>query len=541
MNHTTLEGIALEMFFAVDHLAGRLVEDRRRVFDEIGDICCLDADRREILYGLALSGAIEEIRDKESYEQSMRVLDYYRKFLGREPWDEATLTVLGHKGRALTKLKDERELYGAVANRERLLTYLSYALRHNEIFPLGTAAVMLLCGIAVGRDETKGLEAARKCARWNDVFGMLMLMKYDNADAPKYLGMLNTLLCFGAPGEKYAPVFARYGQPDGEYRENVELIEKYLTRSSDDRNKFDPAIARIVYSGFVSSRDKSMAVFGDSREYIAAINNLPLSSKDKVRSTGELRKFFVDLRAGEAAETEAVLRAQLVSPRSKPLLLRVKDAYIADKYVKAIEKSFYPAVFVVNAKDITVREAQPTQANFVISALSSAKAASAVFVIKDIDMLPESCIPDIQKLLDKASRSAYRMSDLHVTVDLGGCVFVGIAGGSADPRIEAMFRRTDIAALYKEEREEVVDDYIEECCAAYGAEAEFDDGARKALAALCDLGTEYCRCVVENLCIGRVARCDTSAVCAEEVRDCARNYEGYRFGFKIKGKEDHRE
>lgn len=532
MNCTVHERTFLEAFFAADSIVGRIA-DRRAVFDEIGKICCLGNKKLADLRKLIEVPEVEEINDPATYEQLMRVLDYSEKFGARTKFGPELLDVLECKGEALLKLADTLGRRDGVSDRESAVTFVSAALRKNDVFSLATAAFMLLSGTVVKKDVDRGLEAARKCARWNNVFGMLMLMRYDNSRAPQYLGMLETLLSFGALGEEYEPVFAKYGEPSDELTSNVKLTETYLNRNPRESDRFNPAIARIIYAPLLSLSDKYKAILTNSQEHIAALNSLPLTAHTDVGLGVSLAACFGEKRSTEARAAEAALRAQ-IARKGKPVMLLVRDEYVAKSYIEAFGKAF-TNVTVISAKDITKRELLPTQEHFAVAGLISMKSSAGVFVIKDIERLNPDCVAEMSKLFDRSALSAFYLSDMRVTLDLSGSVFIALAGGKpSEAGLTKLFRQLETAPLYEDEKLAIVDEYVDDRTRVYGVEAEFDAEARKALVELCDKGSEYLKEVVENLCIDRVASDKTSQISAAEVVLCARRCGDPTLGFKIK-------
>lgn len=534
MNHITPEGILLEAYFAVEHVAGRFI-DRKKVFKTIGKICCYSDKKIEELYELVSHKEIGDVTDVESYEQIMRILDYYNRFGMPTEYDEKEHGILEHKGRALTAFMGIRDQYGAVSTRDRVLTFVSVALNSNDVLPLATAAFMLLTGTAVDKDVAKGLSAARKCARWNNAYGMLLLMKYDNANAPKYLGMLKALLDFGALGGEYEAVFARYGESEPRYADNVAVIEKYLNRHPGEAEKYNPVIARIAYTELFSISDRRKVILSGADDYIASINNLPLSSRAKAEPVKPLHTEFSEQRSREAREIAAVVGARCRTGEGQSALILSNNECVTDLYIEAIRNSFPPFVFTVNAKDLTKIEVTPTIENFVVSALIAAKKPTAVFIVKDIDKIDRGLITDFVKLVNVESAAAYKLSDLHVTLDLSGCVFVATAGGVCDEAFADVFRVTEAAPLYDEEKETLVDKLIAEYTAAYDVKAGFSTEAREALIEMCDVRAEYCRSVVKDVCIHKAVTDSDEPVSPADVEHYAAKFGNSRIGFKLKG------
>ncbi|MBO8424411.1 MAG: hypothetical protein IAB16_05285 [Firmicutes bacterium] len=532
MNRTVHERTFLEAFFAADSIVGRIA-DRRAVFDEIGKICCISNKRLGELCKYIDLPELEEIKDPSSYEQLMRVLDYSEKFGTGAGYGADILDLLECKGEALLKLADTRGRRDGVSDRESAVSFVSAALRKNYVFPLAIAAFLLLSGTVVKKDVVKGLEAAHKCARWNNVFGMLLLMRYDNSNAPKYLGMLDAVLSFGALNEEYAPVFAEYGKPSEEFTSNVKLTETYLNRNPREAESYNPAMARIIYSPLLSLSDKYKAVLANSSEHIAALNSLPLTARTSVGIGAPIETYFTEKRRGEARAAEAVLRAQ-ISGKGKPLMLVGKDEYVAESYVGALSKAFAD-VRVISAKDITKRELLPTQEHFAIAGLMAMKRSAGVFVIKDLERLNQECVAEMSKLFDRSSLKAFYLSDMRVTLDLSGSVFIAISGEKvSDTSLSKLFRQVETAPLYDEEKRAIADDYAANCARVYGVSAEFAEAARRTLVTLCDFGTGHLKEVVEKVCIARAASSDTSPVGAAEVEAVARKCNDATIGFKIK-------
>lgn len=532
MNCTVHERTFLEAFFAADSIVGRIA-DRRAVFDEIGKICCLGNKKLADLRKLIEVPEVEEIKDPSSYEQLMRVLDYSEKFGTGAGYGADILDLLECKGEALLKLADTRGRRDGVSDRESAVSFVSAALRKNYVFPLAIAAFLLLSGTVVKKDVVKGLEAAHKCARWNNVFGMLLLMRYDNSNAPKYLGMLDAVLSFGALNEEYAPVFAEYGKPSEEFTSNVKLTETYLNRNPREAESYNPAMARIIYSPLLSLSDKYKAVLTNSQEHIAALNSLPLTALTDVGLNVPLAECFGEKRSAEARAAEAVLRAH-IARKGKPVMLVIRDEYVAKSYIEAFGKAF-SHLTVISAKDITKRELLPTQEHFAVAGLISMKSSAGVFVIRDFERLNPDCALEMSKLFDSSALSAFYLSDMRVTLDLSGSVFIAVAGGKpSEAGLTKLFKRVETAPLYDEEKRAIVNEYIDNCAGIYGVEAEFETEARKALVELCDKGSEYLKEVVENLCIDRVASKATSRISVAEVALCASRCGDPTLGFKIK-------
>lgn len=319
------------------------------------------------------------------------------------------------------------------------------------------------------------------------------------------------------------------------------LLAEYLRKNGSKKNNYNSRLARIIYSGLLSTEDKRRIIFSDSPELIAAVGELPLKCEkaEPPRPIAELSGGFAPERQEEMSDIDACLIWQGGASGAKPLLLVCEDGNLYDEYVDAIMRAYGDAaVDRINVAVLSGQDVAPTRDNFVINSLINRNTARGVFLLENVEGIRAEYVPDIIKLIDTPFRRKYSLREPRLSLDLSNCVFVLLARTKdVDPRLYSgcfVIRAND---AYPIEKEACVDKRICSAKSVYGCEElEFDESAKQILSSY---SFEQCSAVIDAVCRkSRRLDVDNKVITERDVRKITiPNSAPLRLGFGLRGEK----
>lgn len=473
-NGLQLKEIFLTRYFSFEAIIGSLIPNMRAVFDTLADIYCMhNKEELDSLFALCSHDEVACVSTKESYDRTMRVLEY-GKLIGRETdVDDSVMFALNCKGAAFSKTDMIQRMLGAKPNKGLVLQALNSLLDSQEIFVYGIMSLLLFEGYIVPKDTKKAFFISDKCAKWNDIYSVITLMKYDKANAENYLSVLNAVLADGVSREIYKPIFDTYsGENAIGISLEAKLTHKFQCQTPGEKDKVNTKVIRVAYSKSLSYEDKKRVLFSGAKELLASVNELPIDSANTIAFFPDTPLVFCALRRKEESDNikSLLLKCQKNRQKCRPLLLVASEPYVGDEYTEAIANCCSEGVVErISAAHLSKIDFIPSKENFVVSRLMNHNKANGVFIIKDVDKLNDEYAQDLCKVLEPASRARYQLNEPHITLDLSGSVFILMTGDitAVDGRIKDLCQIAETKELATEEKARVINNFIKNAGESY--------------------------------------------------------------------------
>ncbi|MEG1964032.1 MAG: hypothetical protein RR123_04060 [Clostridia bacterium] len=503
--YNKLQELFLIKFFEMDAIVGKVAINKRELFMSLASVYCIFNDNLlNKLYNEVTSEDIFEINTLNEYNRTMRVLDYNKRFDKKVFIDDTTLQILNCKGLALKQINRIQESCMAVSSVSHIWSILAEGIEKKEICMFNVAAFMQCEGFCVNRNIQNGLNLAWKCAKWNNIDGLLIMLKYDKNNTQKYLEMLNTIVQNEMIFDAFNTVFDFYAEGKCiDKDENTNLMSGYFRQCESSKEIYNEAVARMIFSKVLLIQDKKNIIFSENQELIVQLNELPLNSVFAEHPPAPIKELSSILkleRKDEVEELEICLNEQKNEIKAKPLLLICEDKFVLEEYESAFTKCYDKDIPIkkVSAKSLTNLDIAPSKNNFVIETLTKTKSLSAIFIIEDIEKLTENFVNDLTLLLQRESKFQYKLEELKITINLQNCVFILLANKeNVDNKIKLLCHEISVGKLAETEKNLMVNSYIELSKEQYKCnKINFEDTA---IIALCKLNSTQCENIINKM------------------------------------------
>ncbi len=436
----------LTRYYLLDAICGDFMTEsaKKNSFFELARVFCLDG--KKVLrdyYEASCRREFKEIKRLSEYERFCRILEFAKESGQRISFDEVDRKILAQKKQAMLIKKSLFEQDKNLTC-ERISATLMNLAENGSIDAMVMLSYMEYHGICLCRDETNAVKRVRHCAKWNDLFGNLMGIAYDEGKRV-YYDTLYTV--FRNASRK--PVFDHICQVtgyDGEYSKNpvARIIEKAFALGIIKPNQYDRVFSMVAFSGMIPIEDKEKVLLNKQNGAIAALSDLPFDatwerevSFDEgcsddlplVRS-GEIKKIMQNISVARNCPKEAYA----------PLLIVTSDEYVSDMYANMLGRGFSDSdVVVIDAGTLTLQDFRGDGENVFIRGLSETKSARTVFIFEDCEELAEGPLNEMIKALDNEYRTKYKLFSPPVSFDISGCLIIMIAS----ERNEAVIKLQD--------------------------------------------------------------------------------------------------
>lgn len=541
MKLTKLQESFLIKFFCVEAIVKTLISDDKPLFKSLAEVFCITKKADvEALYGIVHADEVYSVDSYETYARSMRIMDFERQKKMTVSLLPEILQALDCKGAALGFMS--AKLPSAVNSHSEayIVDSLSKKIDGQDVAVMGIAAFLMCEGVLVNRDKERALKLALKCAKWNDEFGILLLLRHDAKNREKRLSMLKTVVRNCVCNDTYGDVFAEYTSNQGEdlpESKEAALIAAYLCRNSDVQEIFNPQVARVVYSPLLSLADKQSIVLSGIPSAISEANELPLGN-DVCKCPMPVGKVadYSSVKQTEAEkEIDVCLAEQSRGKRAKGLLIRCPDSYAKEEYIETFKRIYGNiSVFTINAAQLRNIDLQPTRDHFVIANLIKAKVSEGVFVIHNIDESEEALIAELSLLMQYETKSAFTLQEPRVTLNLENCVFIMLSEcAEVNSELGSICHTVKTEKLNAKETEAIVAKYIESAKTTY--ECTPLVFGKDAVSLLAQLDCKECKAVIEKFCCSYLySDKEKTCITVEDIKSKLQQDVG-GLGFIIKG------
>lgn len=423
----------LTQFFLIDAVCGTFMGDvgKRAVFSELARIFCVPLDDEvEEYFAAAISDPYNSIADYAAYERLCRMIDF-AEVSGQDtditPIDRV---VLAQKREAML-IKSDIFKQSKNLTAELIADTLLNTAMNGNIDAMITLSYMEFHGIGIRKDERNARKRLALCAKWNNLFGNLMGIAYDNKNRSEYYNRLHTI--FRSSNQRavfdYICDFTSY---DRLFERNAvaRIIEKAFGLGIIRRNTYDQIFAKVAFSTLVSSEDKEKLLLSKKQDAIVSLSDIPFdASRERGYGFDESKTRCIPLKRDSELQRILCGIAPAMKARNdlyRPILVASDDEYIADMYVSALKEGFSKGakLFEVDAGALSVHDFAAAKENFILRGLSETKQSHTVFLVKHCEELGESELEEVAKLLDYEYRCKFKLVEPTVSLDLSDVLIV---------------------------------------------------------------------------------------------------------------------
>lgn len=483
-------------YFLIDAICRDFMDDRQRLetFRELARVFCVPLNEEtEEYFRVSNEPQYKAITDHAAYERLCRTIEFAEKSGQSVELSPVDRVILAQK-------RDAMQIKSQLFQQSRNLTLdtitdtlLSTAMNGN-VDAMVTLAYMEHHGLCIYRDKTNSLRRLRLCAKWNNLFGNLMGIAYDAANAANYYNTLHSFL----RSANQRGVFRHLCEFTGYEGEPVKkpvarIIEKAFGMDIIRRNIYDRSFAQVAFSELVSDEDKEKLLLSKKQDAIASLSDIPFDAKrtpafvfDRARAENiplprqeELQQIFC------AIYPAGIGRMDLY----RPLLVAGDDAYISQMYADALRSGFSGGskVIEVDAGNLNVMDFVGAKEHFLLRGLSQSKKTHTVFLIKHCHEIGEQELEELLKLLDYDYRRKFNLREPTVSLDLSD-VLVVLLADETNEKVRKLSAQCDTVwaeNITQHEKNTVIDAMFRHRSASFGiGGVELEAAGREYLAPL---------------------------------------------------------
>lgn len=433
----------LTRYYLLDAICGDYMtdDDKRATFFELSGVFCLDnGDELETYYDASCRQEFKGIKSLSEYERFCRILEFAKGSGQNISFDDVDRKILAQKKQAMLLKKSLFEQDKNLTC-ERIAATLMNLAENGSIDAMVMLSYMEYHGICLCRDEINAVKRVRHCAKWNNLFGNLMGIAYDEGKRI-YYDTLYTVLRNASRKQVFDQICSATGYK-GEYGKNpiARIIEKAFALGIVKPNQYDRVFSMVAFSQVIPIEDKEKVLLNKQSGAIAALSDIPFDatwdrevSFDEgcaddlplVRS-GEIKKILQNISVARFCPKEAYA----------PLLIVTSDEYVSDMYANMLSRGFADSEVVeIDAGTLTLQDFRGDGENVFIRGLSETRSAHTVFIFEDCEELAEGPLNEMIKALDNEYRTKYKLFSPPVSFDISGCLIIMIAS----ERNEAVMR-----------------------------------------------------------------------------------------------------
>lgn len=462
--------------------------------------------KTDMFYGLAEIFTISDTDELERYRSDSN-LEHYRSIVDFASYERLCRTIefaersgqeIGITDRDRIILAQKREamaikaeLFRTAKNmtKDTVVTAITTMAMNGNIDAMAILSYMEYNGICVCRDTSSAAKRMRLCAKWNNLFGNLMGICYDDENKAEYYSILYTIFRSATQKRVLEHIKAVRGYGGACEKNSIaKIIEKAFGLGIIKRNVYDRAFSKVAFSDIISTEDKEKILWSKQKDMIASLSDIPFDITHggvefdeksalslPLSRSGEIKKILQNIAVATSCPAEAYT----------PLLIITSDDYIVDMYSKMLKRGFSEsAVIELDAATLSVQDFTAGRENVFLRGLSETKAARTLFMIRHCEELNDAQLDELEKMLDYEYRRKFKLFAPPVSLDLSGLMFV-LFGAERNSRAVRLSENCDTLRAERisaEEKASVVDSVFTCRAKSFNLEgAQMEDGCREYL------------------------------------------------------------
>ena len=221
----------LMLYFGLEYFLKNFI-NKEKIRSTLNKIFHLNNDEITQIDNLLNYESLDETDSVESYHLSLRLLEYYKKVGIPFNISNEELSMIILKGTTLEKLINISNVLGSNYNHGNIYEVATMLKGNKNIFQWNILSIMLCEGWVVDKNVKQGLKYAYKCAKWNDLKGMLIYLSYGEKNR-KVLKMLNTIANINFNKFDISHILKDLDiQEDIGYLEETKILKEYFENQS---------------------------------------------------------------------------------------------------------------------------------------------------------------------------------------------------------------------------------------------------------------------------------------------------------------------
>lgn len=483
----------LKYYYFIEAICGKALPqtEGRKLFFELANVFCLpDNEELEDYYEQSCQEHFREITDITSYERFSRMVEFAFKSGQDIGFTDVDRMIMVQKREAMqirnNIFKDEKNL-----TLEGVFSTLLTTAVNGNIDAMATLSFMEYHGVCVCEDKYAALKRMRACAKWNNLFGNLMGIRYDAENSELYYQTLRTVLKTSGQKKALEHICNTYSHGmEIETNPIARIIEKAFALEIIERSTYSKGFAKIAFSSLVTNEDKEKLLLTRQEGAIDTLSDIPFDvdwSGCHEFDSGSVNEVVLT-RDGETQEIlqNVTITTSCPACARTPLMIVSSDDYIMQMYRKMIASGFgRESVVEVDATTLTDADLVPSRENVFLRGLVRTKSAHTVFVINHCQELEDDKLDSIINMLDYEHRKSFKMFRPNVTLDLSEVVFVllGSEKNSATLRLSKLCDTVWAKSIDADEKPVVVASIFASRINTFGCgDMKMDDGCKQFLA-----------------------------------------------------------
>ena len=484
----------LTQYFLIDATCNGFIEEHKKieVFEELSKVFLVPINDETLEYfHVANSGQYKNITDYAAYERLCRMIEFAGHSSQSVDLTLIDRVVLAQKREAML-IKSELFKQSKNLTADIIADTLQNTAMNGNVDAMALLSYMEYHGICIGKDVKSAIKRISLCAKWNNLFGNLMGIAYDEKNKQEYYNTLYTVLRSSNQREvfEYICKYTEYGK-EFEKSPTAKILEKAFALGIIKRNVYDRVFAKAAFSELISCEDKEKLLLTKKKDAIACLTDIPFDAgRSKKYSFDKSKIKKVPLK--REIEIEQILCSLSPAVNGKNSLYQVllvagDDRYISEMYAGALKNGFEKKnkVLEIDASTLSMRDFAAAKENFILRGLSETKDSHTVFLIKNCEELGKNEFEELVKLLGYDYRRKFKLLDPTVSLDLGDILLVLFASDTNE-NVQRLAKECDVVWTDKisdEEKSIVIDSTFKARSKSFGiARATLDDEGRRYLA-----------------------------------------------------------
>ena len=419
-----------------------------------------DKQQLDTFYDVLRGDLIREANCESKYNLLSRAIN----FCGHKFSDNVKVMV--NCRQAAINIKKSIASIGGDSGVEGIVSGIGRLALSGQVSCISLMAYMKLQGLFVKKDAAGAVKMLRNAALWNDLFALLLCMKYDKAKS-SYPPIIKAIFTAASQDEAYKHIERHLEIP-----ENVEpsptalAIEKRFYSGLSKKQWTSTHILNLLNSSVITDASKVFLI--DTASENPDFSVLPLNISRNVPLSIPKKLHSKKLPNREAEMAAIVSNFSLYSlsrtaeANYKPLLIFCPDEYLLGAIKSSIIKSFHQnSVVCVDLKCAPTATFSPVSDNPIISELNNGNNACAAVIIEGCSELDASR----QTLLGSFLRTSAKR-ELHLyqklRFDYSGILPILMTSSAVCPELMRECDVVRIAPIKESDKHEFIRGIIDE-------------------------------------------------------------------------------
>lgn len=416
----TLTELFLHTYFLFNGIAGKLISEKKSVFDKLAAVFRIPEKERVTLFALTGRKEVFEIVTYNDYAQACRIQELYRLEGNEGKYPPDLREIVAVKGDTLRKLNQMGFEKYAEATETGVCKLLADGANKGIVTFLFVLGFMQCEGIFVEKNVRLGVKNLERAARWNSTEGILLSLYYDEKKREKNFNRLYTVTRGTIYEEVCALVGESYGLSDGRILPEHKLLQKAFGKGELKSELYDAQYSRFLFSEVLTPKDKAHAIYAGHKEAVAATADLPLKLTfgELAFQPAAMKELPIPRREERDKIARCAYNADMRSDAAyRPLCIGADSDYLLRLYLSAVSKAFLSAhVERIDVAGLNEYDFEPTKNNVFVRSCNEEK--QNVYLLCFKGEIGEGVRNLIRGFLRSDKRAKFRLLNPAVEIDL---------------------------------------------------------------------------------------------------------------------------